>query len=196
MTDATSNKQVTDAADSAEDDGAADAPPAPSDEVAAAVLERFPGSIFYDSHGQAVVYVAPAAWADVAAFLRDEQSFAMCVDETAVDHLLDGVRHCPQGVVPERYEVVANFLAPARNRRIRAICEVPAGEASVPSLTGVYPGTSFPEREVFDLLGIIFEGHPDLTRILMPDEWEGHPLRKDYAPARVPVTFKGDPAPR
>ena len=66
----------------------------------------------------------------------------------------------------------------------------------MPSLTGVYPGTNFPERETYDFFGIDFVGHPDLTRILMPDDWEGHPLTKDYPPAHVPVTFKGDPHPR
>ncbi|MCZ7535815.1 MAG: NADH-quinone oxidoreductase subunit C [Acidimicrobiia bacterium] len=115
---------------------------------------------------------------------------------TAVDHLLDGDRYCPPGVAPERFEVVASFLAHARNRRIRVICEVPAADPSVPSITGIYAGAGFAEREVLDLLGIDFEGHPDPERILMPDDWEGHPLRKDDAPARVPVTFKGDPTPR
>ena len=73
---------------------------------------------------------------------------------------------------------------------------MPATDTCVPSLTAVYPGANFPEREAYDLFGMEFEGHPDLTRILMPDDWIGYPLRKDYPAARVPVTFKGDPSPR
>jgi NADH-quinone oxidoreductase subunit C len=167
-----------------------------ADEVAAAVVEKFPGSVAADSHGQAVVYVDRAVLADVARFLRDEQEFTMCVDLTAVDHLLTGARHRPVGVEPERFEIVVNFLSHTRNRRVRVISQVPAADATVPSLTGVYVGTNFPERETFDLYGITFDGHPDLTRILMPDDWHGFPLRKDDAPGRVPVTFKGDPSPR
>ena len=168
----------------------------PDDVVAAALLDRFAGSIFFASHGQSVVYLDRAQLAAAAAYLRDEEQFTMCVDVTAVDHLLDGVRHVAPDVAPERFEVVANFLSHARNRRIRLICEVPESDPVVPSLTEVYPGTNFPEREVYDLLGIRFDGHPDLTRILMPDDWSGHPLRKDDPSARVPVTFKGDPRPR
>jgi NADH/F420H2 dehydrogenase subunit C len=170
--------------------------PVIEDEVAAAVVATFADSLATESHGQPVVYVDRAVFADVARFLRDEQEFTMCVDVTAVDHLLAGSRWEPSGVELERFEVVANFLSHARNRRIRIICQVPVSDPTVPSLTGVYPGTNFPERETYDLFGITFEGHPDLTRILMPDDWHGYPLRKDDAPARVPVTFKGDPAPR
>jgi len=170
--------------------------PVISDEVAAAVVARFEGSTATESHGQPVVYVDRAVFADVARFLRDDQGFTMCVDVTAVDHLLSGSRWEPESVALERFEVVANFLSHARNRRLRIICQVPGDDPTVPSLTGVYLGTNFPERETYDLFGITFEGHPDLTRILMPDDWHGHPLRKDDAPARVPVTFKGDPAPR
>ena len=167
-----------------------------ADDVAAAVVERFPGSIEVDSHGQAVVYVDRAVMADVARFLRDEQQFTMLADVTAVDHLLDGARMTVPGVDHQRYDVVANYLSHARNRRIRVIAPVPASEPTIGSLCSVYPGANFPERETYDLLGITFEGHPDLTRILMPDDWHGYPLRKDDPAARVPVTFKGDPAPR
>jgi NADH:ubiquinone oxidoreductase subunit C len=76
------------------------------------------------------------------------------------------------------------------------ICEVPEGDPRVASIVDEYPGVSFAEREVFDMFGIDFPGHVDLARILMPDDWVGHPLRKDDAPSRVPVTFKGDPSPR
>ena len=171
--------------------------PAPiSDDIAAAVAERFPGVVFVESHGQPVVYVARGSWHDVAAFLRDDQRFTQCMDVTAVDHLVDEARVVPAGVDAERFEVVANFLSHPRNRRLRVIAEVPADDTTIASLADLYPGLAFPEREVYDLLGVTFAGHPDLTRILLPDDWDGHPLRKDDAPARVPVTFKGDPGPR
>jgi NADH-quinone oxidoreductase subunit C len=178
--------------------GAGDRPesaPIP-DEVAAAVVARFPESVFVDSHGQAVVYVDRSVVADVARVLRDDEQFTMLVDTVVVDHLVDGARPLVAGIVPERFEVVVNFLSHTRNRRIRIICQVPESDPTAPSLTPVYPGANFPERESYDLFGIAFEGHPDLTRILMPDDWHGHPLRKDDAAARVPVTFKGDPSPR
>jgi NADH:ubiquinone oxidoreductase subunit C len=172
------------------------APEPIGDEVAAAVVEQFPAAIFHESHGQPVVHVARESWHDVAAFLRDDQRFTQCMDVTAVDHLVDEARAVPPGVAAERYEVVANYLSHPRNRRIRVIAQVPATDTSIASIADLYPGLAFPEREVYDLLGITFEGHEDLTRILLPDDWNGHPLRKDDAPARVPVTFKGDPSPR
>ena len=180
----------------ADGDAGSGAPGPISDEVAAAIVERFPGSVYASHHGQSVVYVDRAVVADVAISLRDDEQFTMLVDTVVVDHLLDGSRLLVAGVVPERFEVVVNFLSHARNRRIRIVCEVPEADPTVPSLTPVYPGANFPERESYDLFGITFEGHPDLTRILMPDDWHGHPLRKDDAAARVPVTFKGDPSPR
>jgi NADH-quinone oxidoreductase subunit C len=171
-----------------------DAPPLPP--VADALVERFPGSVYVDSHGQTVVYVDRAVWHDVAVFLHGEERFTQCVDVTAVDHLADTERVQIPGVAPERFEVVANFLSHPRNLRVRVICEVPEGDPTVASIADEYPGVNFGEREVYDMFGIDFEGHPDLVRILMPDDWVGHPLRKDDAPSRVPVTFKGDPSPR
>jgi NADH:ubiquinone oxidoreductase subunit C len=178
------------------DDVTAPDPVAATDPVAAALVDRFPGSVAVDSHGQAVVYVPREAWRDVAAYLKGEERFTQCVDVTAVDHLADVERLAVEGIVAQRFEVVANFLSHPRNRRIRVICEVPEADARVASIVDEYPGVEFAEREVFDMFGITFDGHPDLTRILMPDDWEGHPLRKDDHPARIPVTFKGDPAPR
>jgi NADH-quinone oxidoreductase subunit C len=179
-----------------EDGDETTAPAPPSDEVAAALLERFEGAVFNESHGQPVVYLARDHWHDAAQFLRDEQGFTMCLDVTVVDHLLDGVRHCAEGVEPERYEVVSNFISHARNRRIRLISEVPAADPSIATISDLYPGMDYGEREAYDMFGVTFVGHADLTRILMPDDWDGHPLRKDYPTARVPVTFKGDPSPR
>jgi NADH:ubiquinone oxidoreductase subunit C len=173
-----------------------EAKPVPDDEVAAAIVEKFPDTVFVESHGQPVVYVDRSVWHDLAVHLRDEQQFSQCVDVTAVDHLVDGARAVPDGVTAARFDVVANFLSHARNRRIRVIAPISADEPSVASLVDLYPGVNFAEREVFDLYGIEFTGHPDLTRILMPDDWVGYPLRKDDSPARVPVTFKGDPSPR
>jgi NADH-quinone oxidoreductase subunit C len=164
--------------------------------VASALVERFPGSVAVDSHGQPVVYVDRAVWLDVATVLRNDERFTQCVDVTAVDHVADVERLEVAGTTPERYEVVANFLSHPRNLRIRVICEVPESDLQVPSLTSEYPAVNFAEREVFDMFGIDFPGHPDLARILMPDDWVGHPLRKDDAPSRVPVTFKDDPSPR
>jgi len=164
--------------------------------VAAALVARFPGSVGMVSHGQSVVHVDRASWRAASLFLRDEERFTQCVDLTAVDHLTDVERPPVAGVTFERFEVVANFLSHPRNLRVRLIAQVPVAAPRVESLTSEFPGVGFAEREVFDLLGIEFEGHPDLTRILMPDDWVGHPLRKDDADARIPVTFKGDPGPR
>jgi NADH-quinone oxidoreductase subunit C len=72
----------------------------------------------------------------------------------------------------------------------------PEARPVVDSIFDLYPGVEAMEREAFDMLGIAFDGHPDLSRILMPDDWEGHPLRKDFGIGRVPVQFKETPGPR
>ena len=100
------------------------------------------------------------------------------------------------GVDATRFEVVVNLLS--LSKKLRARIRVQAGDErpEVDSLFSLYPGTEAMEREAFDLMGVLFTGHPDLTRILMPEEWEGHPLRKDYGVGKVPVQFKEAPGPR
>jgi NADH-quinone oxidoreductase subunit C len=147
------------------------------------------------SRGQDVLHPSRESYVEVVQALRDD-GFAMCIDVTAVDYLVDPARDLPDGVAPERFELVVNLLSLEPPRRVRVRVQVPASEPVVPSLFPLYRGTEAMEREVFDMFGIRFDGHPDLTRILMPEEWEGHPLRKDYPIGRVPVQFKHPPATR
>jgi NADH-quinone oxidoreductase subunit C len=130
----------------------------------------------------------------VGAFKAD--AFEMCVDVCGVDYLAHMDRALPEGVTPTRFEVVTNLLSLSKVQRVRIRVQAGDDEPEVDSLFDLYPGTEAMEREAFDLLGILFTNHPDLTRILMPEEWEGHPLRKDYGSGRVPVQFKEAPGPR
>lgn len=130
----------------------------------------------------------------VSAF-RDA-GFETCSDLCAVDYLTHPGRTLPEGVPPERFEVVVNLLSLSMRQRVRVRVQVPEADPAVDSLNDLYPGTEAMEREAFDMVGIVFSGHPDLTRILMPEDWEGHPLRKDYGVGRVPVQFKEAPGPR
>lgn len=125
-----------------------------------------------------------------------EDGFRVCSDLCAVDYLRHPDRSVPEGVRAERFEVVVNLLRLDPVGRVRVRCQVPEGDARLRTVTDLYPGADAMEREAYDLFGVVFEGHPDLTRILMPEDWEGHPLRKDYAVGRVPVQFKEAPRPR
>jgi NADH-quinone oxidoreductase subunit C len=120
----------------------------------------------------------------------------MCVDLTATDYLLMPQRAMPVGVAAERFEVVVNLLSLTARQRIRLRVQVPADDPTIDSLFDLHPGTEAMEREVFDMFGITFTNHPDLTRILMPEDWEGHPLRKDYDRGAIPVQFSADFADR
>jgi len=105
--------------------------------------------------------------------------------ETFID--LCGVDHLAR---EPRFDVVVNLLSTQHTRRLLIKVGVPNEDPSLPSISKVYPGANFYERETWDMFGIVFDGHPDLTRLLMPDEWDGHPLRKDYRIGSVPVEFK------
>ena len=87
--------------------------------------------------------------------------------------------------------MVINLLSMSKRARLRVRVQIAESEPTLESLFDLYPGSEAMEREAFDMFGISFTGHPDLTRILMPEDWEGHPLRKDYAQGRIPVQFKG-----
>jgi NADH-quinone oxidoreductase subunit C len=125
-----------------------------------------------------------------------DAGFELCADLCAVDYLTFAERALPEGVAPTRFEVVVNLLSLSRVQRVRVRVQAGDADPQVDTLFDLYPGTEALEREAFDMFGVLFSGHPDMTRILMPEEWEGHPLRKDYAAGRVPVQFKEAPGPR
>ena len=122
--------------------------------------------------------------------LLADEGYVMCVDLTAVDYLRHMDRPLPEDVEPERFEVVVNLLDLSNRRRVRLRVQVPESDPIVASLFDVHAGTEAMEREAFDMFGVRFDGHPDLTRILMPEDWEGHPLRKDDDVGQIPVQFK------
>jgi NADH-quinone oxidoreductase subunit C len=90
---------------------------------------------------------------------------------------------------------VYHLLSMTHNRRIRLEVVAPDADPHIPSLVAVYPTNDWHERETFDMFGIVFDGHPALTRILMPDDWPGHPQRKDYPLGGIPVEYKGGSIP-
>ena len=112
------------------------------------------------------------------------ESYEMMVDLTVVDWFRKK---------EPRFEVVVQFLSVSKNDRKTVKVFVDDEELSIPSITDIYPSANFYEREAFDMFGINFLEHPDLTRILMPDDWNGHPLRKNYGSGRIPVQFKNAP---
>ena len=142
-----------------------------------------------ESRGQSVVHVPRERYVDVLRALVAD-GYTMCADLCAVDYLTHPGRPLPDGVTAERFEVVLNLLSIATGARLRVRAQVPVDDATLPSAFDVWPGTEAMEREAFDMFGITFTGHPDLSRILMPEDWDGHPLRKDYEIGRIPVQFK------
>jgi NADH-quinone oxidoreductase subunit C len=155
-----------------------------SDQVFASLADAFPEvefEIVLDSQ-QDVAHVPVGRYVGFVKAAHDS-GFDVFSDLCGVDYL----RRDP------RFEVVLNVLSHERVRRLRIRVGVPAPNPVVPSITSVFPGANFYEREAYDLFGIAFTGHPDLTRILLPDDWEGYPLRKDYSVGSVPVRFKESP---
>lgn len=164
--------------------------PTTPEETVPAPVEMVHGCPVSLSQGQRVVHAERNRIVDVVKALWND-GFDVCVDLTGVDYLGAPPRSLPDGVAPERFEVVVNLLSIPRAERLRVRVQVPESDPRMPSLFDVHPGTEAHERETFDMFGISFDGHPDMTRILMPEDWVGHPLRKDYDEGRIPVQFKG-----
>ena len=132
--------------------------------------------------GELTLHIKREKLVEVAKILRDSLKFEMCMGVSGV--------HYPNNVGRELVAVYP-LLSITNNRRIRLEVTVPDSDAHIPSLVEVWAGNNWHERETFDMFGIIFDGHPGLTRILMPDDWQGHPQRKDYALGGIPVEYKG-----
>lgn len=118
---------------------------------------------------QNIIIVAAEKWLEVAQYTRDEEKFDLLSDLTAVDW--------PKR--EKRFDIVANLYSFEKNERVRLKTQIADG-ASVASVSSVWPTANWLEREAFDMFGMRFEGHPEMHRILLPEEWQGYPLRKDY----------------
>ena len=159
--------------------------PLPNDPILAGLAEVFPSVVFTSFNP----LVGPRQ--DTATVSQEELiSFVGAVKNAGFETFIDvcSVDHLNRD---PRYDVVINLLSMKHAQRLMIKVGVPGDDSTVPSISQIYAGANFYEREVWDLMGIAFEGHPDLTRIVLPDEWVGHPLRKDYSVGSVPVQFKG-----
>ena len=158
------------------------------DEVYDTLEEAYPG--FADAiervvvdRGELTLHIVPERIAEVCQIMRDDESlrFELCSSLSGVDYLNSD---------PRRLHIVYELTSMTYRRRVRLEAAIPA-DGSLPSVTSVYPTADWHERETYDMFGVIFAGHPNLTRVLMPDDWEGFPQRKDYPLGGVPVEYKG-----
>ena len=136
--------------------------------------------------GELTLHVKREKLVEVSLVLRDSLKFEMCMGVSGI--------HYPNNTGRELVAVYP-LLSMTKNRRVRLEVSVSDSDAHIPSLVEVWAGNNWHERETFDMFGIIFDGHPGLTRILMPDDWQGHPQRKDYALGGIPVEYKGATTP-
>lgn len=149
-----------------------------------------------ETFGQQVLHPKVEELIDLVTELKQE-GFNMVVDLTAVDYFsFQNRTDLPENIKPERFEVVISMINHQTRERVRLRVQIQEENPVVPSLFDLYPGTESMEREVFDMFGISFSDHPDLTRILMPEDWVGHPLRKDFSVGQIPVQFKASKAKR
>ena len=136
--------------------------------------------------GELTLHVKSSRLSEVALILRDELKFEMCMGVSGA--------HYPAETGRELHALYP-LLSLTRNQRIRLEVSVPDSNPHIPSLVEIWASNNWQERETFDMFGIIFDGHPALTRIMMPDDWPGHPQRKDYPLGGIPVEYKGATVP-
>ena len=136
--------------------------------------------------GELTLHIKREKLVEVALVLRNKLRFEVCLGVSGVHYPADTGREL---------HAVYPLLSMTNNRRIRLEVSVPDSDPHIPSLVEVWAGNNWHERETFDMFGIIFEGHPALTRILMPDDWPGHPQRKDYPLGGIPVEYIGATVP-
>lgn len=153
--------------------------------VAAALAERFGDAVTEGKHhlGELTLWIAPERLVEVCSFLKTERRFNRLVAVTAVDwHPIE-----------PRFEVVYLLHAlGTTNERVRLKCRLHGEAAEIDSVCAVWKSANWYEREVFDLFGIRFRNHPDLRRIMMPEDWQGHPLRKDYPKTGFKYTYQNE----
>ncbi len=155
--------------------------------AAGAGLEQAIGSVVVH-RGELTIHVRREDLLEVGRLLRDDPAlrFEFCAGVSGV--------HYPEDTGRELHAVY-HLLSMTWNRRVRIEVTAPDADPHVPSLVAVYPTLDWHERETYDMFGLIFDGHPALTRILMPDDWPGHPQRKDYPLGGIPVEYKGGTVP-
>ena len=161
------------------------------------LTEQFPQAVqgSHDFRGDETALLAPASLKEVCRFLRDDRDlrFDMLTDATAVDYLLE-----PGRSPAARFEVVYHLYSTSQAKRLRLKVQLgepgAAGEPEVDSLCELWPIANWLEREIWDMYGIRFRGHPELRRILLYEEFVGHPLRKDYPKEkRQPLARRPEP---
>jgi NADH-quinone oxidoreductase subunit C len=158
------------------------------DEIVDALYEAYPQAaqaivkVVVDRN-ELTLHIAREHLAGIAAVLRDDENlrFELCSSVSGVDYLGS----------TNRLHSVVHLTSMTYRRRMRLEVAVSVEDPHVPSLTALYPTADWQERETYDMFGIIYDGHPGLTRILMPDDWDGHPQRKDYPLGGIPVQYKG-----
>jgi len=136
--------------------------------------------------GELTLFIKAARLVDVAKILRDQLRFEMCVGVNGI--------HFPEETSRELHSVYS-LLSITRNQRIRLEVCVSIKDPHIPSVVDVWAGANWHERETYDMFGIIFDNHPGLTRILMPDDWAGFPQRKDYPLGGIEIEYKGATVP-